>query len=77
MSLASELLKLVPMREKNAVSGLLLWRHMGMYSAAGVRHKLNEMAAEGLIERKRGAQEGRETSLYFKARGPKRTFGLV
>ena len=43
---------------------------MGMYSAAGVRHKLNEMAAKGLIKRKRGAQKGRETSLYFKVSAP-------
>ena len=67
-SIASELFKLVPEGEENAVSGLLLWRQLGMWSATSVKHKLNEMAAEGLIERKRGLQGAQQTSLYFKLR---------
>jgi hypothetical protein len=40
---------------------------MGMWSLAAVKAKLNEMAAEGLIQRKRVMQEARQTSLYYRA----------
>jgi len=66
MSISSELLKLVPVGEENAVTGRLLWRQLGMWSAASIKHKLNEFAAAGLIERKRVMREARQTSLYYR-----------
>ena len=68
MSISNELLKLVPVGEENAVSGLLLWRQLGMWSAASIKHNLQQMAAEGLIERKRISRGPYETNLYFRAR---------
>jgi hypothetical protein len=68
MSIARELLKLVPIGEENAVTGRLLWNQLGMWSAASIKHKLNELAAAGMIERKRVLREARPTSLYFKMR---------
>lgn len=41
MSISSELLKLVPVGEENAVTGLLLWRQLGMWSAETIKKKLN------------------------------------
>jgi hypothetical protein len=37
-----------------------------MWSAASIKHKLNEFAAAGLIERKRVMREARQTSLYYR-----------
>jgi len=62
-----DLLELVPTGEEKAISSLLLWRQLGLWSHVCIKRKLNEMAAEGLIERKRGRYGGRETSLYFRA----------
>jgi len=67
MPISSELLKLVPFGEENAVTGRLLWRQLGMWSAASIKHKLNEFAAAGLIERKRVMREARQTSLYYRS----------
>ena len=39
-----------------------------MWSAESIKHKLNQLSAEGLIERKRILGGARETSLYFRAR---------
>jgi hypothetical protein len=69
MPMSRDLLELIPTGEENAVSSLLLWRQLGLWSPVSIEHKLNEMAAEGLIERKRGRYSGRETSLYFRPRG--------
>jgi hypothetical protein len=66
VSISTELIKLVPIGEENAVTGRLLWRQLGMWSAASIKHKLNIMAAAGLIDRKRIWREARETSLYFR-----------
>jgi hypothetical protein len=63
-----DLLELVPTGEENAVSSLLLWRQLGLWSHVSIKRKLNEMAAAGLIERKRGRYSGRATSLYFRPR---------
>ena len=41
-----------------------------MWSAESIKHKLNELAAAGLIERKRILREARPTSLYFRLREP-------
>ena len=60
--------KLVPIGEENAVTGRLLWKHLGMWSVASIKQKLNEMAAAGLIERKRVLHSERETSLYYRMR---------
>ena len=39
-----------------------------MWSAASIKHNLQQMAAEGLIERKRVSRGPHETNLYFRAR---------
>jgi DNA-binding HxlR family transcriptional regulator len=69
MPMYRDLLELVPTGEEKAISSLLLWRQLGLWSHVCIKRKLNEMAAEGLIERKRGRYSGRETSLYFRAAG--------
>jgi hypothetical protein len=53
MSISTEIFKLVPIGEENAVTGRLLWKQLGMWSSASVKQKLNELASAGLIERKR------------------------
>jgi hypothetical protein len=73
--LGDDLFAVVPIGEENAVTSRLLWKHLGMWSAASIKHKLNEMAAAGLIERKRVLREARETSLYYRRRNP--AAGLV
>jgi hypothetical protein len=68
MPMYRDFLELTPRGEENAVSSLLLWRQLGLWSHVSIKRKLNEMAAAGLIERKRGKYSGRETSLYFRPR---------
>ena len=70
MPLGDDLFAVVPIGEENAVTGQLLWKHLGMWSAASIKHKLNELAAAGLIERKRVLREARPTSLYFRRPEP-------
>jgi hypothetical protein len=62
---AKALFQIVPVGEENAVSGRLIWQQHGLWSPSGVRQKLNEMAAPGLIERKITAKGAIETSLYL------------
>ena len=69
MSLSRELIELVPIGEENAVTGRLLWRQLGMWSADSIKHKLNEMAEAGLIQRKRVMREARQTSVYYRPHG--------
>jgi hypothetical protein len=68
MPISQDLIAVVPIGEENAVTSRLLWKHLGMWSAASIKHKLNEMAAAGLIEQKLALREGRQTNLYFKLR---------
>ena len=68
MSISRELLKMVPVGEENGRSGLLLWRQLGMWSVTSIKHSLNAMAAEGLIERKGDLQWGQQISLYYRSR---------
>jgi hypothetical protein len=68
MSISDELAKLIPIGEKNAVSGLLLWKQLKMWSPASIKHNLRLMAREGLIERKQVRLDGHETNLYFRSR---------
>jgi len=65
MPIAGDLLKVLPFGEENAVTSRLLWKHQGMWPVASIKHKLNEMAAAGLMERKHVLRDGRPTSLYF------------
>lgn len=51
MSISDELAKLIPIGEENAVSGLLLWKQLKMWSPASIKHTLRLMARDGLIER--------------------------
>jgi len=39
-----------------------------MWSAPSIKHKLSEMAANGLIERKRILRGPHEMNLYFRSR---------
>jgi hypothetical protein len=68
MAISSDLLELVPIGEDNAVSGLLLWKQLNMWSPVSIKHNLQQMADKGLIERKRVLRGPHETNLYFKLR---------
>jgi hypothetical protein len=68
MPISEALFAIIPIGEENAVSGRLLWKQLGMWSAQSVKHKLNQLAAEGLIERKRILGGAHETNLYFRSR---------
>jgi hypothetical protein len=68
MAIASDLLELVPIGEENAAPGLLLWKQLDMWSPAGIKHNLQEMADKGVIERKRVRCGPHETNLYFRSR---------
>lgn len=69
MPISEDLLRVIPIGEENAVTGHQLWNQLGMWSFAAVKAKLNEMAAEGLVARKRVMREARQTSLYYRPRG--------
>ena len=66
MPVSEDLLKVIPVGEENAITAHLLWKQLGMWSLTAVKAKLNEMAAEGLIARKRVMREARQTSLYYR-----------
>ena len=66
MPISEDLLRVIPVGEEHAVAAHLLWKQLGMWSLAAVKAKLNEMAAEGLVERKRVMREARQTSLYYR-----------
>jgi hypothetical protein len=68
MPMSQDIFELVPVGEENAVSGLLLWKQLRMWSPPSIKHKLNEMAANGLIERKRILRGPHEMNLYFRSR---------
>ena len=53
MAISSHLLELVPVGEENAVPGLLLWKQLNMWSPASIKHTLQQMADNGVIERQR------------------------
>jgi predicted transcriptional regulator len=59
---------MIPVGEENAVTARLLWKQLD-WSFASIKHKLNEMAVAGLIQRKRVMREARLTSLYYRPRG--------
>jgi hypothetical protein len=62
-----DFLELTPRGEENAVSSLLLWRQLGLWSHVSTKRKLNEMA--GLIERKRGKYSGRRVCISGRGLG--------
>ena len=68
MAISSHLLDLVPVDEENAVPGLLLWKQLNMWSPASIKHTLQQMADNGVIERKRVRRGPHETNLYFRSR---------
>lgn len=62
------LLRLVSIGEENAVSAKLLWEVEKIWSPASFKTKLNQLATEGIIERKI-VQQGRNLKvLYFRLR---------
>lgn len=66
LMLKDDLLKLLPIGEENAVSARLIWEQLGMWSSPSVRHKLNELAAKGLIKRRKVEQASGPVFLYYK-----------
>jgi hypothetical protein len=68
MSISDELARLIPIGEENAVSGLLLWKQLKMWSPMSIKHTLRLMARDGRIERKQVQRDGREAILYFRSR---------
>jgi hypothetical protein len=60
---------MIPVGEENAATARLLWKQLDLWSFASIKHKLNEMAVAGLIQRKRVMREARLTSLYYRPRG--------
>ena len=68
MSISDELARLIPIGEENAVSGLLLWQQLKMWSPMSIKHTLRLMARDGRIERKQAQRDRRETILYFRSR---------
>jgi hypothetical protein len=70
MPTKDDLLKIIPIGEENAVSSRLIWQQLGMWSLASIRARLNDMAAAGLIERKRVRRDDRLTNLYFRLPNP-------
>ena len=69
MPVSQDVLSVIPVGEENAVTARLLWKQLGLWSFASIKHKLNEMAVAGLIQRKRVMREARQTSLYYKPSG--------
>jgi hypothetical protein len=68
VTIEGDIAQLIPIGEENAVSARLLWKQLGMWSAPSIKAKLNEMAAAGLIERKRIVRGPHDTHLYFRSR---------
>ena len=68
MPISQAIFEIIPVSEENAVSGRLLWKQLGMWSAPSIKAKLNEMAAAGLIERKHIVRGHHGTNLYFRSR---------
>jgi hypothetical protein len=69
MPIYRDILPVIPVGEENAVTAWLLWKQLDLWSFASIKHKLNEMAVGGLIQRKRVMREARQTSLYYRRRG--------
>ena len=46
MSIAHDLFGQFSIGEENAVTSHLLWKHLGMWSPARIKQRLNEMAAD-------------------------------
>jgi hypothetical protein len=68
MPISQAIFEIVPLGEENAVSGRLLWKQLGMWSAPSIKSNLLQMAEKGLIERKRIVRGPHETNLYFRSR---------
>ena len=60
------LLGLVPVGEENAVSARLLWQVNRIGALATVKCKLNMMASEGLVQRKKVWRGASEATLYWR-----------
>jgi len=63
MPVSQDILPVIPVGEENAVTAQLLWKQLNLWSFASIKHKLNEMAAAGLIERKRVSREGQRVCI--------------
>ena len=60
------LLQLLPIGEENAVSARWIWGVERLWSPATFKTKLNQLANEGLIERKVIARGQNRQVLYFR-----------
>jgi len=47
---------------------LLLWKQLNIWSPASIKHNLQQMADDGVIERMRVRRAPHETNLYFRSR---------
>ena len=47
---------------------LLLWKQLNIGSPASIKHNLQQMADDGVIERMRVRRGPHETNLYFRSR---------
>jgi hypothetical protein len=70
MPVSRDILPVIPVGEENAATAKLIWKQLNLWSFASVKHKLNEMAAAGLIQRKRVMQNARQLSLYYRPHDP-------
>ena len=66
MTISGTLINLVPVGEENAVSAILIWKRLGMWSPTSIKQNLNALAAAGLIQRKWFQRGAAEFSLYFR-----------
>lgn len=66
MKIDRALLGLVPVGEENAVTARLLWQVNRIGVVATVKFKLNMMASEGLVQRKKIWRGPSEATLYWK-----------
>ena len=69
MPIADEVLELVPVGEKNAVSSRLLWQQLGKWASTSVTGQLNKMVSQGLIRSKIEGQDGMLVRLYYRPIG--------
>jgi hypothetical protein len=58
--------QLVPVGEENAVSSRMIWKSHGIGAVVSTKRALNQMAAQGLIERKKVHIEGTHKVFYFR-----------
>ena len=68
MSISDELARLIPIGEENAVSGLLLWKQLKMWSPMSIKHTLRLwLATDGSNASKFSATDARRSYISGRA----------